>query len=210
MCSYCVVTDMSVQLSAYPSEWFGYAADGRRAAPKRDGARIFSHREREVQIGHIDAASHLSAAPAAVWQVLTDPRSWDQWFAVHDSWVAQPPDGLKVGTRLGAKIRMLGITDTLDWVVETIDDGTRMELTGTGLQGLSVRLMFRLSPAGSGSWITASAQFSGALLSPAILDAVEADGVSQLIGSLAGLDALATQAQAQQARPQLRLVHSVR
>lgn len=203
---------MTVQLPAYPSEWFGYAADGRRAAPKRDGARIFSHREREVQIGHIDAASHLVATPAAVWQVLTDPRTWDKWFAVHDSWVAEPPDSLEVGTRLSTKICMLGITDTLDWVVESVDDGARIELAGTGLQGLSVRLMFRLSPAGSGSWITASGQFSGALLSPAILDAVEADGVCQLIGSLAGLDGLARQAQAQAvaARPQLRLVHSVR
>jgi hypothetical protein len=203
---------MTVQLPAYPSEWFGYATDGRRAAPKRDGARIFSHREREVRIGHIDAASHLAAAPAAVWQVLTDPRSWDKWFAVHDHWVAEPPESLQVGTRLTAKICMLGITDTLDWVVESIDAGTRIELTATGLQGLSVRLMFRLAPAGSGSWLTASGQFSGALLSPAILDAVEADGVCQLIGSMAGLDALALQAQAQaaQARPQLRLVHSVR
>lgn len=203
---------MTVQLPAYPSEWFGYATDGRRAAPRREGARIFSHREREVPVGHIDAAQHLAAAPAAVWKVLTDPRTWDAWFAVHDSWVTEPPAGVSTGTRLAARLCMLGVTNTLEWVVESVEEGTRMELAATGPQGLTVRLMFRVSPAGSGSWITASGQFSGGLLSPAILDAVEADGVDQLVVSLAALDAQAGALQARQAaaRPQLRLVHSVR
>lgn len=207
---------MTMQLLAYPAEWFGYTVEagtgGRRAAPRRDGARIFSHREREVAIGHIDASQHLTASPAVVWQVLTDPRTWDQWFAVHDTWVTEPPAALKVGTRLSATLSMLGVTSTLDWVVENIEDGARIELAATGLEGLSVRLMFRVSPAGSGSWITVSGQFSGALISPAILDTVEADGVRQLVESLLSLDVQAQAAQAREAaaRPQLRLVHAVR
>lgn len=205
---------MTMQLPAHPSEWFGYPAertDGRHVAPRREGARIFHHREREVPIGHIDAAQHVAASPAAVWQVLTDPLAWDQWFTVHDSWVAEPPATLAVGTALSARLSMLGVTNTLDWVVESVEDGTRIELAATGREGLSVRLMFRVAPAGSGSWITASGQFGGALLSPALLDAVEADGVAKLVESLAGLDRLARVAQAQHAaaRPQLRLVHSV-
>lgn len=202
---------MTMQLPAHPSEWFGYLpdrTDGRRVAPRRDGARIFHHREREVPIGYIDASQHLAASPVSVWQVLTDPRTWDQWFAVHDSWVAPPPSALAAGTRLSATLSMLGVTNTLDWVVESIEDGTRIELAATGLGGLSVRLMFRVSPAGSGSWITASGQFSGAVLSPALLDAVEADGVAKLVESLTALDRRARELQAREtpARPQLRLV----
>jgi uncharacterized protein YndB with AHSA1/START domain len=202
---------MTMQLPAHPSEWFGYAADhidGRRLVSRRDRARIFPHREREAPVGYIDASQHLSASPAAVWQVLTDPRTWGQWFAVHDSWVTPPPATVAAGTRLSAKLRMLGVTNTLDWVVESVDEGTRIELAATGAEGLSVRLMFRVSPAGSGSWITASGQFSGALLSPALLEAVEADGVCRLVDSLAGLDMRAREVQAREvsARPQLRLV----
>jgi carbon monoxide dehydrogenase subunit G len=202
---------MTMQLPAHPSEWFGYPADrteGRRLAPRREGARIFHHREREVPIGYIDASQHLSASPAAVWRVLTDPRTWDRWFAVHDSWVTPPPSGLAAGTRLSATLSMLGVTNTLDWTVESVEDGSRIELAATGAGGLSVRLMFRLSPAGSGSWITASGQFSGAMLSPALLDAVEAEGVAKLVESLAGLDMRAREAQAREisARPQLRVV----
>jgi carbon monoxide dehydrogenase subunit G len=198
---------MTVQLPASPSEWFGYLPNGQPVAPKRNGARLFP--VREVPIGHIDASRYLVASPEAVWHVLADPGTWDTWFAVHDSWIGEPESPLRAGGRMPARLGMLGISSALDWVVEAIEDAARIELVGTGAKGLTVRLMFRIAPAGTGSWMTVSAQFNGGLLSAAILDAVEADGLRQLGISLAELDTVARLAvQPAPAAPQLRLVHS--
>jgi hypothetical protein len=148
-----------------------------------------------------------------VWAILADPQTWTKWFTVHDRWLDEPATRLAEGTRLAAKIRVLGVANRIDWTIESMAAPTRLVLSGMGPAGLKVRCGFAMTPAATGSQLTFTADFRGPLVRGAVVKAVEHDAIAQLDASLARLNALALvaglgpPAAAGVARPVLRLVH---
>ncbi|MFF2552505.1 SRPBCC family protein [Nocardia sp. NPDC058058] len=145
-------------------------------------------------MGHIEASKDLNATPDALWAVVSDPQTWDKWFSIHERWMEEPPAVLAPGSKLVAKILMLGMANKIEWVVESVDTPNRLVLSGTGMAGVKVQFAFDITPEGAGSKFSVSGDFEGALIKGALGKAVEKDGLNQLDKTLTALDALATAA----------------
>ncbi|NEW41165.1 SRPBCC family protein [Nocardia cyriacigeorgica] len=143
-------------------------------------------------MGHIDATKNLNAAPDAVWAVVSDTATWDKWFTIHERWMEEPPAALTAGSKLVAKIFMLGMANKIEWVVESVDAPNKLVLSGTGMAGVKVRFSFEIQPEGAGSKFSVDGDFEGALIKGALGKAVEKDGAKQLDKTLEQLDALAS------------------
>lgn len=163
---------------------------------------------RAAAVGHVTRHANLPVAPAALWSVLGDPRTWPDWLTVHQRWIAAPRAQFVPGARMTAEILMLGIAGTVEWTVESAIAPGTLVLTGTGESGLRTRLTFWISPADEGSRLTVTCEVAGELLNDAVITAIEADGAAQLDRSIARLEDLAIAVPEQPARPSLRLVHS--
>ena len=163
---------------------------------------------RGAAVGHVTRHANVSAAPAALWSVLADPRTWSDWLTVHQRWMAEPRAQFVPGARMTAETVMLGVSNTVEWTVESAIAPGTLVLTGTGESGMRTRLTFWISPAEEGSRLTVTSEVAGELLNDAIVGAIEQDGAEQLDLSIALLEDLAIAVPEQPARPSLRLVHS--
>lgn len=143
-------------------------------------------------MGHIEATKNLNATPDALWAVVSDPQTWDKWFTIHERWMEEPPATLTTGSKLVAKIMMLGMANKMEWVVEEVDSPNNLVLSGAGMAGVKVKFSFDIRPEGAGSTFSVSGDFEGALIKGALGKAVEKDGAKQLDTTLDQLDALAT------------------
>ncbi|MBF6447027.1 MULTISPECIES: type II toxin-antitoxin system Rv0910 family toxin [Nocardia] len=143
-------------------------------------------------MGHIEATKNLNATPDALWAVVSDPQTWDKWFTIHERWMEEPPATLTTGSKLVAKIMMLGMANKMEWVVEEVNSPNNLVLSGAGMAGVKVKFSFDITPEGAGSTFSVSGDFEGALIKGALGKAVEKDGAKQLNTTLEQLDALAT------------------
>lgn len=145
-------------------------------------------------MGHIEASRDLTATPDALWTTVSDPNTWSEWFTVHEKWMEEPPAVMTEGTKLSAKIVMLGMANKIDWTIEEVDAPSRLVLSGTGMAGVKATFEFHIEPVDGGSRFTVSGDFAGALIKGALGKAVEKDGRKQLDKSLDALDAMASAA----------------
>jgi len=143
-------------------------------------------------MGHIEATRHLDASPEAVFSVIGDFNDWDKWFSVHEKWLEAPPAAPAPGSKLLAKIVMLGMANKIDWTVTEYEAPRVVALTGTGMAGVQCSFRFEVTPDGDGATISVNGDFEGALIKGALGKAVEKDGIKQLDLSLQQLQALAT------------------
>lgn len=165
-------------------------------------------KNRAATVGHVTRHATVSATPAALWSVLADPRTWADWLTVHQRWVAEPRTRFVPGARMTAETVMLGVSNIVEWTVESAIAPGTLVLIGTGESGMRTRLTFWISPAEEGSRLTVTSEVAGELLNDTIVGAIEQDGAEQLDRSIALLEDLAIAVPEQPARPSLRLVHS--
>ncbi|MET0453443.1 MAG: SRPBCC family protein [Mycobacterium sp.] len=142
-------------------------------------------------MGHIEATKDLVATPDAVWATVVDPRTWDKWFTVHEKWMEEPAATLTEGTKLAAKIVMLGMANKIEWTIDSVEAPNTLSLSGAGMAGVKAIFTFTVVPEGAGSNFTVTGDFDGALIKGALAKAIEKDGLKQLDKSLDQLDALA-------------------
>lgn len=142
-------------------------------------------------MGHIEVTKNLSASPADVWKVISDPQTWDKWFTIHDGWLQEPPASIALGSKLVEKIVMLGMANKLEWDITAYNEEAKITLAGTGMAGVKVEFSFLVAPAESGSEFSVVGDFEGALIKGALGKAVEKDFGKQLDKSVSQLDALA-------------------
>lgn len=145
-------------------------------------------------MGHIEATKKLSVSPEALWQTVSDPSTWDQWFTIHEKWLSEPPATLAQGSSLTAKIVMLGMANKIEWTVDKFDAPKSLTMSGTGMAGVKCRFEFSVAPAGDGSEFSVAGDFEGALIKGALAKAVEKDGAKQLDTTLEKLESLASAA----------------
>ncbi|MBI3216593.1 MAG: SRPBCC family protein [Mycobacterium sp.] len=148
-------------------------------------------------MGHIETSRELTADPQALWAWVANPTTWHDWFSVHESWLAEPPSPLTAGAHLSARIVMLGLTNDIVWVVQTVEAPTRLVISGTGSGGVKATFTFTIEKVHkieSHSLVTVAGDFQGALIEGAFNEIVERDGIKQLDKSLDALDALASAA----------------
>lgn len=142
-------------------------------------------------MGHIEAEREIAATPEALWAIVSDVRSWERWFTVHAGWAAEPPAEVAKGTTITEKIEMLGIANKIDWTVLDLQPPTKITMVGTGRAEVKVQFTFAVEPTDTGTKLTLSGNFDGALINGALVKAVERDGIVQLDTTLQRLDEVA-------------------
>ena len=142
-------------------------------------------------MGHIEAEREIAATPEALWAIVSDVRSWERWFTVHAGWAAEPPAEVAKGTTITEKIEMLGIANKIDWTVLDLQPPTKITMVGTGRAKVKVQFTFAVEPTDTGTKLTLSGNFDGALINGALVRAVERDGIVQLDTTLQRLDEVA-------------------
>lgn len=142
-------------------------------------------------MGHIEYTKKMAAEPEALWAVVGNPNTWGDWFSIHERWIQEPPATLEVGSKLVAKVVMLGMANKFEWNVVAVEAPSTLTLGATGMAGVKVEFTFRISGAGEGSELSLQGDFEGALIKGALGKAVEKDGMKQLETSLDALDTLA-------------------
>lgn len=142
-------------------------------------------------MGHIEKTETLAVGPDKIWNVISDPNTWTDWFTIHERWMVEPPASLTSGANLTAKIFMLGMANKIDWVVEDADAGKSLVLTGTGMAGVKAKFAFSLAPEGDGTQVSIAGDFEGSIIKGALGKAVEKDASKQVQASLDKLEALA-------------------
>jgi uncharacterized protein YndB with AHSA1/START domain len=143
-------------------------------------------------MGHIEAERELPAPVDAVWAMIADPSTWGNWFSIHEKWLSEVPSVLAHGTQLAAKIVMLGMSNKIEWTVDSIDAPRQLSMSGTGMANVKCAFTFNLEPVDdTASKFTLSGDFEGALIKGALGKAVEMDGAKQLDKTLAQLSELA-------------------
>jgi carbon monoxide dehydrogenase subunit G len=142
-------------------------------------------------MGSIQATRELPASPDAIWAVVSDPLTWDKWFTIHERWMEEPPATLAEGSKLVAKIMMLGMANKIEWAVEKVDAPRSLTLSGTGMAAVKCEFTFTVEPSGDGTLFTVAGDFEGALIKGALAKAVEKDGAKQLDKTLEQLSDLA-------------------
>ncbi|WP_336087401.1 type II toxin-antitoxin system Rv0910 family toxin [Nocardia sp. SSK8] len=146
-------------------------------------------------MGHIEYSKDLQAAPEALYTVVSDPNTWGDWFTIHERWLEEPPTAVTVGSKLVAKIVMLGMANKMEWSVEELDAPNSLVLSGAGMAGVKVRFSFDITENTSGgTTFKVAGDFEGALIKGALGKAVEKDTGKHLEKSLDQLDALASAA----------------
>lgn len=147
-------------------------------------------------MGHIEATKQLAVTPEALWNTVSDPATWGQWFTIHEKWLQEPPATLEPGNTLVAKIVMLGMANKIEWKVDQVvnEPGapTSLTMSGTGMAGVKCQFEFTVTPSGDGSQFSVAGDFEGALIKGALGKAVEKDGAKQLDKTLTQLEALAS------------------
>ncbi|WP_067886094.1 type II toxin-antitoxin system Rv0910 family toxin [Nocardia vaccinii] len=142
-------------------------------------------------MGHIEYTKKMAAEPEALWAVVGNPNTWGDWFSIHERWMEEPPATLEIGSKLVAKVVMLGMANKFEWNVVAVDAPNTLTLGATGMAGVKVEFTFRISGDGDGSELSLQGDFEGALIKGALGKAVEKDGMKQLETSLDALDTLA-------------------
>lgn len=142
-------------------------------------------------MGHIEAKQQLNATPAAIWKLIADPSTWDDWFTIHAAWLSVPPTTINSGDRLVQKIVMLGMANKLEWTVDEVVEPSRVAMSGTGMAGVKVAFAFEVTPTDTGSEFAVTGDFEGALIKGALGKAVEKDFGAQLDATIARLENLA-------------------
>lgn len=142
-------------------------------------------------MGNVNVSQDLPVASDKLWEVIADPQTWDSWLTIHAGWLEEPPTTLVEGATLVEKVVMLGMANKLEWVVETVDPGRQLVITGTGMAGVKSRFRFALEPNGDNTLVEIDASFEGSLIVGALGKAVEKDADQNLSDSLEKLVAVA-------------------
>ena len=77
---------------------------------------------------------------------VSDLANWDKWFTVHEKWLEEPPATLSEGSKLTAKIVMLGMANKIEWTIESVGAPRSLVLSGTGMAGVKAQFTFTIDP----------------------------------------------------------------
>jgi uncharacterized protein YndB with AHSA1/START domain len=142
-------------------------------------------------VPQINTTTEIPASPEAVWETISDPRSYEQWMTVHSKWKSEVPERFSQGATATEVVSMMGMPNTIVWTVEEFEDGSRLKISGTGMAGVKVSFDFSVAPDGDGGCkASAGSEFEGQVITGALGKAIEKEGLRNLEESLQKLSAL--------------------
>ena len=135
-------------------------------------------------------SGQLALSQDDAWKLLSDLSRFDQWLSIHDSWRSEIPE-LATGAKVTEQLTVMGMTNVIEWTIESFDPPSSLRIAGTGLAGAQIAFTLSVAPVGSGSEVTIDAEFTGQMMVGAIGDAVQKNATIELEKSFAKLRELA-------------------
>jgi hypothetical protein len=136
----------------------------------------------------VSQSIHIPAPPDAVWERVTDIERSGDWNAVHVAFPDGAPD-LSPSARWKEKVRIMGMPGEVTWSVAELDEGSELQLTGSGPMGTKLRAGYVLEPVDGGTRLTADSEFGGLAIKP-MLGQLAKESEKALAASLQRLRAL--------------------
>ncbi len=138
-------------------------------------------------MGKINATATFSAPAERVWAVISDPGQYERWLTIHTKW-KQVPETFSKGATASEVVTMLGMPNTIEWVVEEFNAPNDLTISGTGMAGVKTTFALSVADDGAGnSTAQIEAEFEGAMIAGALGKAVEKDAQANLDQSLANV-----------------------
>lgn len=139
-------------------------------------------------MGTVNATVAIPAEQERVWNVLVSPGTYEEWLTIHTKWKSDIPEQFSQGATAAQVVTMLGMANTIEWTVETLDAPERLTISGTGMAGVQTTFSLAVQSDGAGgSQAQIDATFDGAMIVGALGKAVEQDAQKNLDASLANL-----------------------
>ncbi len=99
------------------------------------------------------------------WSKITDLDSTGEWMTVHVDYPEGAPEELSEGTSYKEKVTIMGMPGEVSWTVTAVEEPRKLELSGVGPMGTTLRALFEIAGNGSGATtITYETEFGGPAL----------------------------------------------
>jgi len=138
---------------------------------------------------HVSGELPLSQEDA--WKLLSDLSRFEQWLTIHDTWKSEIPE-LAEGAKVTEQLTVMGMTNVIEWTIESYAPPSSLKISGTGLAGAQIAFTLSVAQAGpASSTVSIDAGFTGQMMVGAIGQAVEKNATLELDNSFAKLRELA-------------------
>ncbi len=112
----------------------------------------------------------VDLSPDDTWAAASDLSRYEEWLALHDAWRSPVPGAgeLRKGTKVSSIVKVKGTRIRFDWVIDTYEPTSRVQLKGNGKGGVKAKLDLEISPIETGSKVTFTVDLGGLpLIGPA-------------------------------------------
>lgn len=139
----------------------------------------------------IHTSKTIDAPQAQVWEIVADPRKFEQWNTLHTRWDGEAPTELTLGSVVTEVVSIMKIPNTVTFTAAAFEPPHHVTLEGKGTGGMNVSLTFSVEPDGeSGAVAAIKVDIAGALLFGPMGKRVEKTLVAELNASLANIAAM--------------------
>jgi uncharacterized protein YndB with AHSA1/START domain len=139
----------------------------------------------------LESSIEIPAPPEKVWVAIADLNTYAQWMTLHVDFPDGVPAEMKEGVSYREKVKVMGMPGEVTWTVADFQEASRIELTGEGPMGTTLKAAFGLEAAGEGTKVSYESEFGGAALAP-MQAAVEKEAQKAGEESLANLREVVT------------------
>ncbi len=102
----------------------------------------------------------IAAPPAAVYEVIMDPRRLQDWVTIQVSLENAPPGNLKKGSELTQRLKLAGQAFSVSWKIVENDPVRRVVWLGRGPMRSKASVTYELEPAGEGTRFSYANEYS--------------------------------------------------
>ncbi|MBI3212185.1 MAG: SRPBCC family protein [Mycobacterium sp.] len=133
----------------------------------------------------IETSRSIDAPQTQVWDVVADPRKFEQWNTLHTRWQGEAPTELALGSQVTEVVSIMKIPNTVDFTAVAFEPPHRVSLEGKGTGGMKVSLTFSVIPDGEDKAVASiKVDVAGALLFGPMGKRIEKTLVAELDTSL--------------------------
>jgi carbon monoxide dehydrogenase subunit G len=99
----------------------------------------------------VEHTTAIDAAPAELFDVVTNPRRLADWVTIHEELVKAPAGALRKGSKLTQKLKLAGRCFTVEWTVVESERPRKVVWKGRGPVHSEASVTYELEPNGGGT-----------------------------------------------------------
>ena len=140
-------------------------------------------------MGKINSTVEIAAPQEKVWEIISDPATYEKWLTIHTKWKNdETPGPFTEGATAAEVVTMLGMPNTITWTVQEVTPPSKLRISGIGMAGVQTTFELGVEADGNGgSKVSIDAAFEGQMIVGALALAVEKDALQNLDESLANV-----------------------